>query len=96
MNGLTPEIVDLTTTGVSANDLWIHNEQDKTKANLLARMFDAVVPDVHFPRPFGVLFAEERPVYEEMMQSQIENAKAKKGEPNLDSILSGDKTWTIN
>ncbi|NUM50042.1 MAG: 2-oxoacid:ferredoxin oxidoreductase subunit beta [Flavobacteriales bacterium] len=96
LNGLTPEIVDLTASGISANDLWIHNEKDKTKANLLARMFDAVVPDVHFPRPFGVLFAEERPVYEEMMQSQIENAKAKKGEPSLDSILSGDKTWTIN
>ena len=94
-DGLTPIIVDMNTSGISANDLWIHDEQDKTKANIMARFFDNTFNGEHFPRPFGVLFAEERPTYEQGMQDQIEELVARKGKPSLDKILSGDKTWTI-
>ena len=94
-DGIVPVIVDLNTSGVSVNDLWIHDEQDKTKANIMARFFDNTFNGEHFPRPFGVLFAEERPTYEQGMQDQIEELVARKGKPSLDKILSGDKTWTI-
>jgi 2-oxoglutarate ferredoxin oxidoreductase subunit beta len=50
---------------------------------------------MHFPRPFGVIYAEERPVYEENLIAQIEDVKARKGRTPLNQILSGDKTWTI-
>jgi 2-oxoglutarate/2-oxoacid ferredoxin oxidoreductase subunit beta len=93
LDGLTPVIVDITKNG--ANDLWIHDEKDKTKANLVARFFDATFNDVHFPRPFGVIYADERPVYEENMAAQIEEVKARKGRMPLNRILSGDKTWNI-
>jgi 2-oxoglutarate/2-oxoacid ferredoxin oxidoreductase subunit beta len=93
LDGLTPVIVDMTQDGV--NDLWIHDEKDKTKANLIARFFDTEFEGMHFPRPFGVIYADERPVYEENLLNQIEEVKARKGKTSLNKILSGDKTWTI-
>lgn len=94
-DGLTPVIVSLKEDGVSANDLWIHEEKDKTKANILSRFFDTNFDDRHFPRPFGVIYADERPVYDEGMTDQIEYVKNKKGKIPLNQILSGDKTWQI-
>ena len=94
-DGLTPVIVDIQESGISPNDLWIHDEKDKTKAGIIARFFDTTFNDVHFPRPFGVIYTEDRPTYEEGMTAQIEELTARKGRPSLDKILSGDKTWTI-
>jgi 2-oxoglutarate ferredoxin oxidoreductase subunit beta len=93
LSNLTPEIVNIGETGM--NDLWIHDERDKTKANLISRFFDTNFNDVHFPRPFGVIYTEDRPSYEEMLIEQIEELGRKKGKMSLDRILSGDKTWNI-
>lgn len=93
LDGLTPVIIDLKEG--SLDDLWIHDEKDKTKANLIARFFDTQFNGVHFPRPFGVIYADERPVYEENMAAQIEEIKTKKGKTPLDQILSGTMTWSI-
>ena len=79
----------------SASDLWIHDEQDKIKAQILASFSDTLYHGTMMPRPFGVFYTEERPTYEEEMNLQIEEQVAKKGRPSLDKILSGDKTWTI-
>jgi 2-oxoglutarate ferredoxin oxidoreductase subunit beta len=93
LDGLKPVIVDLTKDGV--NDLWIHDEKDKTKANIIARFFDTEFNGVSFPRPFGVIYAGERPVYEENLLAQIDEVKNRKGKTPLNKILSGDKTWNI-
>jgi 2-oxoglutarate ferredoxin oxidoreductase subunit beta len=93
IDGLKPVIVDLTKDGV--NDLWIHDEKDKTKANIIARFFDTEFNGVSFPRPFGVIYADERPVYEENLLAQIDEVKNRKGKTPLNKILSGDKTWNI-
>ncbi|WP_332735023.1 2-oxoacid:ferredoxin oxidoreductase subunit beta [Flavihumibacter sp.] len=95
LDGLTPVIVDLKEGGRGRDELWIHDEKDKTKANLIARFFDTAFDGQHFPRPFGVMYAEERPTYEDNMAAQIELQKEKKGKQPLQKILSGDKTWTI-
>jgi len=95
LDGLKPVVVDLNSNGTSRDDLWIHDEKDKTKANLLARFFD--VPGHHgLPRPFGILYTENRPVYEEEMSAQLNHAFAAKGKIPLDRILSGEKTWEIH
>ncbi len=95
LDGLTPVLVDLNRNGYTADDLWIHDEKDKTKANLISRFFDTSFNGTYFPRPFGVIYADERPVYEENMEHQIEEAEYKKGKQSLNKILSGDKTWNI-
>jgi 2-oxoglutarate ferredoxin oxidoreductase subunit beta len=93
LDGLKPVIVDLTKDGV--NYLWIHDEKDKTKANIIARFFDTEFNGVSFPRPFGVIYADERSVYEENLLAQIDEVKNKKGRTPLNKVLSGDKTWNI-
>jgi 2-oxoglutarate ferredoxin oxidoreductase subunit beta len=92
--GLKPVVVQLG-EGVSADDLWIHDEHDKIKAQILSSFSDTVYDGVMMPRPFGVFYSEQRPTYEAEMKQQIEDLTARKGKPSLDKILSGDKTWTI-
>jgi 2-oxoglutarate/2-oxoacid ferredoxin oxidoreductase subunit beta len=93
LDGLTPVIVDMTEE--CNNDLWVHDEKDKTKANLISRFFDTRFNGDHFPRPFGVIFAEERPTYDDVLEQQMETLYIRKGKIPLNKILSGNKTWTI-
>lgn len=95
LDGLKPVIVNIKDGTASADDLWIHDEADKTKANLLARFFDTTFDGVAFPRPFGVFYQENRPTYDDGMRQQIEDITTKKGKTPLNKILSGDKTWEI-
>mgnify|MGYP003339523712 CR=1 FL=1 len=62
---------------------------------IIASFFDSSYNGMSFPRPFGVIYSELRPTYEEGMQSQIDELIQRKGKPSLDKILSGNKTWTI-
>jgi 2-oxoglutarate ferredoxin oxidoreductase subunit beta len=73
----------------------VHDEKDKTKANLISRFFDTRFNGNHFPRPFGVIFAEERPTYDDILNQQMETLYIRKGKLPLNRILSGNKTWTI-
>lgn len=95
LDGMTPKIVNIKDGSHSVNDLWIHDETDKTKANLIARFFDTEFNGQHMPRPFGVIYAVERPLYEVELTKQIKASTEKKGKTPLNKILSGDKTWSI-
>ena len=97
LDGFTPIVVNLN-EGASANDLWIHDDRDRVKAGILARFFDnpRAAGEHHLPRPFGVFYQEDRPVYEEKMIAQLDNMKAKRGEGDLDALLRGRETWTIS
>jgi 2-oxoglutarate ferredoxin oxidoreductase subunit beta len=96
LDGLTPRVVRLSPEGASADDLWIHDEKDATKAHLLANLSRFGTPDQPMPLPFGVLYAEERPVYEEEMEGQLREAEKQRGRIPLNKILSGRRTWQIN
>ena len=93
LDGFTPVVVNLN-DGNSANDLWIHDESDIYKAQILTRMFDDPKKEIHLPRPFGVFYQTSRPTYEDMMKQQIDSAKEKRA-PDLDKLLKGNEVWTI-
>ncbi|HAN37732.1 MAG TPA: 2-oxoacid:ferredoxin oxidoreductase subunit beta [Chitinophagaceae bacterium] len=95
LDGLKPVIVSLESGDYSENDLWIHNEQDFYKAQILVRMFDDPRIEGHMPRPFGVFYQQERACYENVMQLQIEEAIAQKGKGNLNALLKGKEVWRI-
>jgi len=95
LDGFKPVIVDLSNNGTSVNDLWIHDENDRNKANLLSRFYDNPKKEQHFPRPFGVFYVEDRFVYEEAMEAQIKDAVVKMGEGDLDALIKGRNTWTV-
>ena len=93
LDGLKPVVVELN-GDITENDLWIHDERDFYKAQILTRLFDDPKLEQHFPRPFGVFFETERACYEDVMAMQIENAMAK-GKGDLDSLIRGKETWVI-
>lgn len=97
LDGLKPEIVSLDDGKYSKEDLWIHDETDSTKAHLLSRFFDQPrkESDSNFPRPFGVLFAVERPCYDEGVNAQVNDVIERKGVGDLDELLRGPETWTV-
>ena len=95
LDGFKPVVVELG-EGVSTDDLWIHDERDFYKAQILTRMFDNPNKEGgHFPRPFGVFFETDRPCYEDIMAMQIEEVIATKGKGNLDKLLRGREVWEI-
>ena len=89
LDGFKPIIVSL--EDCSIDDLWLHDEKDRVKAGLLTRFFDA-----DFPRPFGVFYSEDRSTYEDALIQQIDEAMEQKGQGNLDHLLKGSNTWTID
>ncbi|MGH2646777.1 MAG: 2-oxoacid:ferredoxin oxidoreductase subunit beta [Ginsengibacter sp.] len=95
LDGYKPLVVELK-DGISENDLWIHDEKDFYKAQILTRLFENPYKEGHFPRPFGVFYQNERACYEDIMTMQIEEALSTKGKGDLDKLLKGRETWIIN
>jgi len=94
LDGYKPQLVNIA-DGHSADDMWIHDEKDFFKAQILTRFFDNASTPGHLPRPFGVIYANERPTYEDVMQLQLEEVIATKGPGNLDKLIQGKETWVI-
>ncbi len=93
LDGDTPRVVNI--AEVSANDLWIHDETNRNKANILVRFFDDEVHQTNLPRPFGVFYTQDRPCYEDQLTAQHTQALELKGAGNLDELLRGRNTWVI-
>ena len=90
LNGMTPEVVDTKT--VQPDDLIIHDEKaaDPSLAFQLSRLRH---PD--FPEPLGVFRAVEAERYGEIVRRQNQQAIAKSGEGDLQKLITGDETWTV-
>jgi 2-oxoglutarate ferredoxin oxidoreductase subunit beta len=93
LDGFKPQVVSLN-DGYSTSDLWVHDESDIFKAQILTRIFDDPRQAQHLPRPFGVFYEAIRPTYEDLMAMQLEEAKAKKT-ADLDKLLRGNEVWTV-
>ncbi len=94
IDGYKPTVVTLN-NGYSKGDLWIHDEKDVFKASMLTRFFDDPSVEGHLPRPFGVIYSEDRATYEDKMFGQLDDARSKKGEGDLDKMIAGSRTWEI-
>ena len=89
--GLTPTVVRIGEDGVTEADLWVHQVQDPdpTRTFLLSRM-----EWPHYPVPIGVLRAVRRPVYDQLLNEQVE-AQRKIRKPDLQTLLNGPKSWLV-
>ncbi|MFT5279874.1 MAG: 2-oxoglutarate ferredoxin oxidoreductase subunit beta [Bacteroidia bacterium] len=94
LDGFTPVVVNM--DSVSEDELWIHDEKDRGKANVLVRFYQDPSLEGNFPRPFGIFYTEERACYEDLLIDQLAEAKSKFGEGDLNELLRGKSTWTIN
>lgn len=93
LDGTTPEVVKIGEK-FGMDDLWVHNQNDPIKANILIRM-ESYFPEKHLPRPFGIFYETIRTNYEVMLQHQIDNAVIKYGSGDLDALIAGNETWVI-
>lgn len=94
LDGFRPTVVELGGQ-FSESDMWVHDEKDFYKAQILVRMFDDPKIEGHLPRPFGVFYETERACYEDVLNLQIEEVIRTKGAGDLDKLLRGSETWTI-
>jgi 2-oxoglutarate ferredoxin oxidoreductase subunit beta len=90
LKGLTLEVVPLG-NGIGESDLLVHDERDPVLGFLLSRLSPPA-----FPTPLGVFRVAERPSFDEMMNQQITEAKAKLGDGDLDKILRQGELWTVS
>jgi len=51
LDGFSPVVVNLN-EGFSADELWVHDEKDFFKAQMLIRMFDNPAQPIHFSKTF--------------------------------------------
>ena len=95
LDGWKPQVVNLEDGTYSADDLWVHDETDLYKMQMLTRFFDdpTHAEQNYLPRPFGVLYAINRPCYEDLLFQQIDDAVAKQGLGDLNALIAGNETW---
>jgi 2-oxoglutarate ferredoxin oxidoreductase subunit beta len=97
LDGFKPQVVDLNAGQFTKDDLWVHDEYDLIKAQILSRFFDAPnAGEGVLPRPFGVFYQTDRPCYEDLLFGQIDKATSASGEGDLDKLLAGSSTWEIH
>ncbi len=71
----------------SLDDLVVHDTSSLSLAWMLSRL--------EYPMPLGVIFDVSRPTYGEMMWSQVEKAKATRGEGDLHKLYAASDTWVV-
>ena len=94
LDGLTPKVVRIDEGEFSVNDLWVHDEFDKSpaRASLLAEFQELE----GFPHPVGVIREINKTTYDEEFHAQINNVKKQKGEGGLKKLLFSGNIWTVN
>jgi 2-oxoglutarate/2-oxoacid ferredoxin oxidoreductase subunit beta len=85
------EIVDVAEAGEDA--LLVHDEHASTPS--LAAAVARLSHTPHGPTPIGVFRDVERPVYDRLMQEQLERARNEQGEGDLAQLLHAGDTWKI-
>lgn len=89
-----PEIVTIGENGVTEADLIVHDEKDRSLANMYSQM---AYPE--FPEPMGVLYADpSRPTYDSLVHDQINEARVKAGDPSdeaLQALITGNEPWVV-
>ena len=94
LDGFIPVTIDLTNGKYSMDDVWVHDEKDKSviRAFILAHMADN--PDL--PTPIGVFRQVIKPTYDGGVAEQIKNITEKKGEGTLKNLLYTPNTWEVS
>ena len=78
--------------GFSVDDAVVHNYNDRNLAFLLSE----ITMNENLPTPFGIIYKEDKPTYDDMMKNQMDLAKEKSGNIDLQKIVSGSNTWEVS
>jgi len=90
LNGFLPEVVKLG-GGVTEKDLLVHDEHAPAAlALILSRLGGRGMP-----APLGIFRDIEAPVFDELMNDQIQQAQAARGTGDLYKLLNSGDTWEV-
>lgn len=88
---LSLEIATIGENGVTEADIVVHDETNRTLANLLVQL---KYPE--FPMILGVIYNETAPTFERDVLAQVDAAKqSAKQAPDLNAFIRKGKTWTV-
>ena len=92
-DGFALKRVEIGKDGYTMDDILVHDAhcQDNTLQLKLALMGDGV----GFPIALGVIRDVEAPTYDEAVEAQIEEVKAKKAYHNFAELLETNDTWEV-
>jgi 2-oxoglutarate ferredoxin oxidoreductase subunit beta len=82
------------TADVDESDIVVHDahSDDPSHAFDLSRLAEQSLART----PIGVFRAVDRPVYDDLMRDQLDQAVATQGEGDLASLLTGSDTWSVD
>ena len=87
---LALEIATIGENGVSEADILVHDETNRTIAQMLVALsFPA------FPVPLGVLYCDPAPTFESAVIAQEQAVAGQKGTGDLNALLRAGQTWTV-
>jgi 2-oxoglutarate ferredoxin oxidoreductase subunit beta len=80
------EVVSLG-NGASEADILVHDETNRALAYMLGHL--------ETPKPVGVFHVEARPAYEDAMAKQVEVARQRQGDGDINALLNRGETWVV-
>ena len=87
-----PKIINLDKdNNVSIDDVLVHDAKDI----VIASMLSAFTYDEHFPTPLGIIYAVDAPIYEDLLQDQINLAIEKQGKGDIEALLNSGNIWEV-
>ncbi len=93
LDGFRPEVVSIADGKYGESDLLVHNEKDEdaTYSFILSHMMD----NPELPVPLGVFRCVDKMPYERALNEQVDAARKKMGEPDLQALLDSGDTWEV-
>lgn len=87
-----PKIIDLDQEdNVSIDDVLVHDAKDI----VIASMLSSFTYDEHFPTPIGIIYSVDEPIYENLLQDQINLAIEKQGKGDIEVLLNSGNVWEV-
>ena len=81
------EVVTIGENGVTAADILVHDEKNRTLASLLGSLHPPT-----FPQVLGVLYCDPAPTFEDAIHAQM---RAATGPKDLNALMRAGQTWTV-
>ncbi len=89
LDGFTPKVVSMDEVGV--DEILVHDETNLDLANIISNWTSNPV----LPEPIGVIYAVDKPTYNEQVDYQIEATIQNLGRGNLETLLNSGDTWVV-
>jgi 2-oxoglutarate ferredoxin oxidoreductase subunit beta len=84
------EMVTVGEGGVTIADVLVHDERNRSLANLLA-----LLTPPEFPMALGVLYCDPAPTYEGAVRAQLNDARRAEPVADLRALMERGPTWTV-